>query len=181
MLRLDIELVPEMWDEGKEEFVPPVIQTLELEHSLVSLSKWESKYCKPFISTKEKTSEEILEYIKFMTITPNVDPMVYNCLTTEHVDAIQTYIEAPMTAAIVPESKGSGGSHETVVSELIYHWMFSLQIPMEFQDWHLNRLLSQIKVCNFKNQPPKKMSQQEVIANHKALNEARKKKYNTKG
>lgn len=181
MLRLDVELVPEMWDEAKEEFIPPVFTTLELEHSLVSLSKWESKYCKPFLSKAEKTSEEVLDYIKFMTLTPNVDPAVYDLLTEAHIRDIEKYIAAPMTAAVVPESKSNGGGNDTIVSELIYYWMFSLQIPLEFQNWHLNRLLSQVKVCNFKNQPPKKMSQQEVIANHKAMNEARKKKYNTKG
>ena len=181
MLRLDIELVPEQWDEGKEEFIPPVIKTLELEHSLVSLSKWESKYCKPFISTVEKSSEEVLDYIKFMTLTPDVDPAVYDYLTDAHINEVEKYIEAPMTAAVVPESNTSGGGRDTVVAELVYYWMIALQIPSEYRHWHLNSLLSLIKVCNFKNQPPKKMSQQEAIANHKALNEARKKKYNTKG
>ena len=181
MLRIVLELVPEMWDEAKEEFIPPVVQTLELEHSLVSLSKWESKYCKPFLSKGDKSTEEVLDYIQFMTLTPNVDPVVYGYLTNAHIDEIQRYIEAPMTAAVVPETKGNGGNQDTIVSELIYYWMFSLGIPLEFENLHLNRLLSQVKVCNFKNQPPKKMSQQEIMAQHKALNEARKKKYNTKG
>lgn len=181
MLRIYVELVPEQWDEGKEEFIPPVIQTLELEHSLVSLSKWESKYCKPFISKTEKSYEETLDYIQFMTLTPNVDPAVYGCLTDKHIDQINEYIDSPMTATVIREPKTNGGDQEPITSELIYYWMIALQIPFECQWWHLNRLLMQVKVCNFKNQPPKKMSQQEVIANHKALNEARKKKYNTKG
>lgn len=181
MLRLDIELVPEQWDEGKEEFIPPVIQTLELEHSLISLSKWEAKYCKPFISTTEKTYEETLDYIQFMTLTPNVDPEVYKILTDKHVDQINAYIDSPMTATVVNDPNKSGGNQEAITSELMYYWMIALQIPFECQSWHLNRLLMLVKVCNFKNQPPKKKSQQEVIADHKARNEANKRKYQTKG
>ena len=181
MLRLDIELVPEQWDEKKEEFIDPVIQTIELEHSLVSLSKWESKYCKPFISKVEKTAEETLDYIQFMTVTPNVDPRIYMYLTDSQVEEINKYIEAPMTATTFPESNNGGKNTEAITAELMYYWMVALQIPFECQDWHLNKLLTLIKVCNFKNQPPKKMSHQETVSRNKALNEARKKKYNTKG
>lgn len=181
MLRLDIELVPEQWDEKNEVFIDPVVQTLELEHSLVSLSKWESKYCKPFISKEEKTAEETLDYIKFMTLTPNVDPRVYMYLTEKQVKEINEYIEAPMTATTFPESKGGGSNNEQITAELMYYWIVALQIDFECQYWHLNRLLTLVKVCNFKNQPPKKMSHQETVSRNKALNEARKKKYNTKG
>ncbi|MBR5862220.1 MAG: hypothetical protein IKZ08_02725 [Bacteroidales bacterium] len=181
MLQLKVTLAPEGWDEQKEEFVDAIEQVLELEHSLVSVSKWESKYCKPFISTKAKTYEETLDYIKFMTLTPNVDPHVYECMTKAHIDEINSYIEAPMTATTVRDNKKGGGGQEAVTSELIYYWMIALQIPSEYQYWHLNRLLMLVKVCNAKNQPPKKMSNQDVISRNKALNEARKKQYNTKG
>ncbi len=181
MLRLEIELVPEQWDEAKEEFIPPVTTAIELEHSLVSLSKWESKYCRPFISKEDKTSEEILDYIKFMTLTQDVDPSVYNYLSERNVTEITNYIDAPMTATTVPNADGSGGGRETVTAELIYYWMIALTIPPEYQWWHLNRLLMLIKVCNFKNQPQKTVPMHEAMSRNKALNEARKKKYNTKG
>ena len=181
MLRLDIELEPEKWDEKNEVFIDPVIQAIELEHSLVSLSKWESKYCKPFLSKTEKTYDETLDYIQFMTLTPNVDPRVYMYLTDKQVEEIYAYIEAPMTATTFPDSKGSSTNNEAITAELMYYWMVALQIPFECQEWHLNKLLTLVKVCNFKNQPPKKMSHQETVSRNKALNEARKKKYNTKG
>jgi hypothetical protein len=180
MLRLEIELVPEKWDETIEEFIPPITTTIDLEHSLVSLSKWESKYCRPFISKEGMNADETLDYIKFMTVTPNVDPSVYDHLSERNVIEINKYIDAPMTATTVPDI-GGGGSRETITSELIYYWMIALTIPPEYQYWHLNRLLMLIKVCNFKNQPDKPVSQQEAMSRNKALNEARKKKYNTKG
>jgi hypothetical protein len=180
MLRLEIELEPEKWDEAKEEFIPPITTTIELEHSLVSLSKWESKYCKPFISKEAKTYDETLDYIQFMTLTPNVDLSVYEHLTDRNVEEINRYIEAPMTATTVPDT-GTGISRETVTAELVYYWMTALNIPDRYESWHLNRLLTLIKVCNFKNRPPKNVSAQDVISRNKALNAARKKKYNTKG
>lgn len=180
MLRLEIELVPELWDEKKEEFIPPVFTTIELEHSLVSLSKWESKYCRPFISKEEKTPEETLDYIKFMTLTPDVDPSVYECLSERNIREINAYIDSPMTATTVPNTN-TGGGRETVTAELVYYWMIALTIPPQYENWHLNRLLTLIKVCNFKNQPPKKMSNQEAVSRNKAINAANKKKFNTKG
>lgn len=180
MLRLDIELVPEQWDEKKEEFIPPVVATIELEHSLVSLSKWESKYCKPFISTESKTNEETLDYIKFMTLTPDVDPSVYEHLSERNINAINEYIDAPMTATTVPNTN-TGGGRETVTAELVYYWMIALTIPPQYDTWHLNKLLTLIKVCNFKNQTPKPLSRQDAISRNKAINEANRKKYNTKG
>lgn len=180
MLRLEIELVPEQWDEKNEEFIPPVTTTIELEHSLVSLSKWESKYCKPFISKEDKTPEETLDYIKFMTLTQDVHPSVYEQLSEQNVKAINKYIDAPMTATTVPDTN-TGGGRETVTAELVYYWMIALGIPPQYDNWHLNRLLTLIKVCNFKNQPNKKISAQDAISRNKAINEANKKKYNTKG
>ena len=180
MLRLEIELVPEMWDEKNEEFIPPVTTTIEMEHSLVSLSKWESKYCKPFISKEDKTGEETLDYIKFMTLTPDVDPSVYDHLSERNIKAINDYIDAPMTATTVPNTN-TGGGRETVTAELVYYWMIALTIPPQYESWHLNKLLTLIKVCNFKSQPPKKLSTQEAISRNKAINEANKKKFNTKG
>lgn len=170
----------EQWDEKREEFIYPKEQTLQLEHSLVSLSKWESKWCKAFLSNN-KTNEEILDYIKCMTLTQNVDPSVYNNLTPENITQINKYIDAPMTATYFSEDVNGRNSREIVTAELIYYWMIALNIPFECQKWHLNRLLTLIKVCNIKNAPPKKRSKREIMSRNAAINEARRKRLNTRG
>lgn len=181
MLSITIPAV-EMWDESKQEFVGlEKEQTLQLEHSLVSLSKWESKWCKAFLTKKEKTREEMIDYVRCMTITQNVNPDVYNYLTNENIMQINEYIEAPMTATTISEDKKAKGSREVVTSELIYYWMIALNIPFECQKWHLNRLITLVKVCNIKNQPPKKSSKKDLLSRNAALNAARRKQFNTTG
>lgn len=181
MLKIEIPLTPEEWDPEKEVFIAPKVQEISLEHSLVSISKWESKWCKPFLSSNEKTFEETLDYIKCMTLTKNVAPEVYDHLTQENVDEIQKYIEAPMTATTFPPDKTSKGNREIITAELIYYWMVALQIPPEYQKWHLNRLLTLIRVCNVKNTPPKKMSKRDIMSRNAALNASRRKQFNSKG
>lgn len=171
----------ELWDEKNEVFITLKERKLQLEHSLVSLSKWESKWCKPFLTNHEKTYEETLDYIKCMTITQNVDDDVYQRLTKKHIDEIYEYIGAPMTATTFNEDKSSKNNKEVVTNELIYHWMIALNIPSEYQKWHLNRLLTLIRVCNIKSQPPKKMSNNEILRNNSQLNAARRKLLGTKG
>lgn len=180
MLQLTIPAT-EQWDERKQEFVQTKEQTLTLEHSLVSLSKWESKWNKSFLSKGEKTYEETLDYIKCMTITQNVNPDIYSCLTNAHIEQVNKYIQAPMTATVFTEDKSGRNSRETVTSELIYYWMIALNIPFECQKWHLNRLLTLIRVCNIKNTPPKKRSRREIMSRNAALNAARRKQFNTNG
>ena len=170
----------EFWDEEKQEFINTKEQVLQLEHSLISLSKWEAKWCKVFLSKQEKTAEETIDYIKCMTITPNVDPEVYTRLTKENIKEIEDYIEAPMTATYF-SSNDNKQSREQATYELIYYWMIALTIPFECEKWHLNRLLTLIKVCNIKNQPPKKMGKREIMSRNAALNAARRKQLNTKG
>ena len=181
MLQIIVPITPEGWDEEKEEFVDPIVQTLELEHSLVSLSKWESKWCKSFISNKDKTNEEVLDYIRCMTLTPNVHPDIYKLLTKDNVEEINAYINAPMTATTFSNVGGGKANREVITSEVIYQWMTALQIPFECQDWHLNRLITLIRVSSIKNQPPKKMSKSEIMRRNNALNEARKQQLHTKG
>lgn len=181
MLQLTIT-PPEQWDSKNQVFVYPKGTVLTLEHSLVSLSKWESKWCKPFISRVEKTHEESIDYIRCMTITQNVDPKIYDYVSAENLREVEQYIEAPMTATWFSEEKTVGPkSGEQITSELIYYWMIALEIPSEYQKWHLNRLLTLIRVCNVKNQKPKKMSQREHMDQRRALNAARKKQFNTRG
>lgn len=180
MLEITIPAV-EQWDELNEEFVYSKEQTLKLEHSLVSLSKWESKWCKPFLSKEEKTKEELIDYVRCMTLTQNVDENIYRFLTNENINKINEYIQAPMTATWFSEDKQSQRNREQITSELIYYWMIALNIPSEYQKWHLNRLLTLIRVCNIKNQPAKKMSRKEIASRNAALNAARRKQLNTKG
>lgn len=181
MLHIKVPLTPEEWDEEKQEFIEPKFQSLQLEHSLVSISKWESKWCKPFLSKKEKTDEETIDYIKCMTLTQNVKPEVYDHLSRDNMTQINNYIAAPMTATTFYEQKNGRGSSETVTSELIYYWMIALNIPVKFEKWHINRLLTLIKVCNIKNQPARKMSGRELMARNRSLNASRRKQLNSKG
>lgn len=185
MLRLAIMVSGEQWDEIKEEFIPPKFQTIQLEHSLVSLSKWEAKWHKPFLSKTDKTPEETEDYVRCMTLTQNVDPEIYKHLSAENIRSVNEYIKDPMTATWFSEdrtkSKGKKNSGEQITAELIYYWMITLNIPLECQKWHLNRLLTLIRVCNVKNQPSKKMSKKDTIARYAALNAARRKQFNSKG
>lgn len=153
---------------------------IELEHSLISISKWESKWKKPFLSKDEKTNAEVLDYIRCMTITKNVNPDLYKNLTDENIKSINKYIEDPMTATTFrySEEKKKG---EVITSELIYYWMITWNIPIEFQKWHLNRLLTLIRICAIKNSGSKKMSSTEIMKQNSILNAARRKKLNSKG
>lgn len=179
MLQLTIP-ADEQWDESKQEFVYGKEQTLQLEHSLVSLSKWESRWHKSFLSKQEKTYEESIDYIRCMTITKNVDPSVYTRLSKEQIEEVDNYISASMTATHFRKEK-SGPNSEPVTAELIYYWMIAHNIPFECQKWHLSRLLTLIRVCNIKNTPPKKRSKRDIMSQNAAINAARRKQLNTKG
>lgn len=183
MIQINIPPVEEMYNEVDGSFLSFKGQTIVLEHSLVSISKWEAKWHKFFFSKDPKTKEETMSYIKCMTITQNVNPNAYNFLSSENFNEINAYINDPMTATIISESKkqASGFSREQISSELIYYWMISLNIPFECQRWHINRLLTLIKICMIKNQPPKKMGKRELMARNHSLNAARRAKLGTKG
>lgn len=171
----------DMWDEENEEFISVKEHTLQLEHSLVSLSKWESKWHKPFLNKQEKTNEEMTDYIKCMTISQNVNPLVYKVLTEENVKEIDEYIKNSMTATTFTEDKTKGRGREIVTSELIYYWMITLQIPFKCEKWHLNRLLTLVRVCEIKNAPPKRRSKKDMLSSRAKLNAARRSQLNSKG
>lgn len=178
---LQITLPVELWDEGKQEFVYLPGQTLELEHSLVALSKWESKMGKPFLSKDAKTYEESLEYLKCMMLTPGVTEDVYEHLMSHRLREIDDYINSSMTATILPPNRGRKGRPEIITAEVIYYWMIAMQIPAEYEHWHLNKLITLIGVCNVKNSPTKKRSSDEIVRDQMALNAERCKKLNSKG
>lgn len=170
----------ELYDEAKNEFINVKGATLQLEHSLISISKWESKWEKPFLSDKEKSLDEVRDYICCMTIN-NVDHSVYSILRESDIRRITEYINAKRSATWFNEEHQQRGKREVVTSELIYYWMVAFNIPFECQKWHLNRLLTLIRICSIKSQPPKKRSRREVLSSNAALNAMRRKQYGTKG
>lgn len=173
----------EIYDASTESFYLTKEQKLTLEHSLLSIAKWEAKWQKPFLSRHaedKKTVEESRDYIRCMTITQNVDPMVYYALTEQNYQDIIDYMENPMTATWFPKDD-KPPSREIVTAELIYYYMTALQIPFTCEKWHLNRLMTLIRVCNEKNKPPKKMSQKAIMSKNQALNMLRRQKLNTTG
>lgn len=169
------------FDPKRNEFVTYKPTTIVMEHSLVSISKWESKWKKSFLNTKEKTYEETLDYMKCMTITQGVDESVYLRLGEKEASEIADYINDSMTATWFSDDKRFGRSREIITSEIIYYWMISAGIPMECQKWHLNRLLTLIRVIGEKNKPQKKMSPRAINKRNAALNKARRKRLGTKG
>lgn len=174
----------EYFDEKKCEFVSAPGGILQLEHSLLSVSKWEAKWGIPFLDKKnEKTYEQSIDYIRFMTINKNVDPNVYNRLSHDLIAQIDEYINSKQTATWFSEQEKSHGrkSNRKITSELIYYWMIVNQIPFECEKWHLNRLLTLIQVCNIENAPKKKMSKRDVMAQNRALNAKRRSAHRTRG
>lgn len=172
---------PEFWDAENEEFVTPVVAVVNLEHTLVSLSKWESKWEFPFYGDKEKTTEQTLDYILMMCTDEDTNPAIFESMSKDTVDEISKYIASKQTATWFSDEKPGKRNSEIITAELIYYWMVSLQIPFECQYWHVNKLLTLIKVCNAKNSPAKKMSKSEIAERNRRLNAERKAKLGTTG
>jgi hypothetical protein len=179
MLRLTV-VTAENFDDSKSEFVASSTVVLDLEHSLVSLSKWEAKWEVPFLNNEKKTDEQVLDYIRMMFSGDEFPEHVLSSFKEEHYQQINAYIEAKMTATWFG-NRQEQPSREIVTAELIYYWMIALAIPFECQDWHLNRLLTLIKVCNTKNAPSQKMNSAELAQRNRDLNLQRRKELNSKG
>lgn len=172
----------EYFIESTSEFIKVDECILHLEHSLRSLALWESLWERPFISGKPLTVVQTIDYIKCMTLDTNVNPLVYKGITNDIVEKVEAYIKRPMTATWFNESEHTGPKNKkAITAEIIYYQMTVLNIPFECDTWHLNRLLTLIKVCAIKNAPPKKMSKQEMYNRNRALNAARKKRTGSKG
>lgn len=176
----------EFFDEQKEEYVYVDIQEtkIKIEHSLISLKKWEQTWHTPFLSKSDKTYEELTDYIRCMTLSHNIDPIVYKYIPKEVIEKVVEYIKDPMTATWFKEDNLMGAqknSREIVTAEIIYYWMIALSIPVEFEKWHLNQLLTLIKVVNIKNGKPKKVDKRIAAKERMALNKRRREQYNSKG
>ena len=171
----------ETFDETTSSFCTVGDITLELEHSLVSLSKWESIYEKPFLGAGEKSDEEVMDYVRCMILSPDFPPEVFSKFTQANIDAVNAYINKPSTATWFASDPNGRKSAEVITSELIYYWLTVFNIPFECQHWHLNRLFTFIRVCNVKNQKPKKQTRAEMLAQRNQLNAERKARYKTSG
>jgi hypothetical protein len=173
----------EVFNEETQEFSTFGDFELKLEHSLLSLSKWESKFLKPFLGKEVKTQQEILWYVEAMILNPTIPEGFWDKLSTKNMDEINDYIESPQSATTfgtMPEAKARGRP-EVITSELIYYWMVAFNIPFETETWHLNRLFSLIRICNVKNSKPKKMSRSEIAQRNRELNAQRREQFGTSG
>lgn len=180
MLQIIVKRNDDLYDESRNEFVSCPECKLYLEHSLVSISKWEAKWHKPFLNSK-KTDHELLDYIKCMTTNTNkVDDLVYSCLTNRNIEDISKYIDDPMTATTFSKRDNNRPNSEIVTSELIYYWMIAYNIPFECQKWHINRLMTLIRVCSVKNSNPGKLTTNDLIKRN-ALNAQRRASMGTRG
>ena len=171
----------ESFDDSTQEFTTQGGTILELEHSLVALSKWESIYEKPFLDRESKSSEEILGYVKCMIMTQKVPEEIFSQLSLENFDEIHDYIEAKQSATWFNDPPNAPKSREVVTSELIYYWMTIFNIPFECDRWHLNRLFNLIRICNVKQNPPEKMSRAQIIQRNRTLNAQRRAELGTAG
>lgn len=180
MLQLEIP-EREYFDEETFTFIKYKKEVLQLEHSLVSISKWEATWHKPFLGKTPKTVEEMTDYLKCMTITQNVKPEIYMNLPQSIFDKVEDYMNQTMTATWFNDPPNAPKSKEIITSEIIYYWMIAQNIPIECQKWHLNRLLTLVRVCSIKNQPPKKQNKKDMLSQRNALNQARRAQHNTKG
>lgn len=175
----------EAFNEQTSEFVRIKEQTISMEHSLVSISKWESKWHQAFFGKREKTPEMMMDYIKCMTLTQNVDDNIYMFLTEKNIEDIKQYMEDPQTASYFRQNDQDKPSTETVTSELIYYWMIELGIPPEYRKWHINRLMSLIRVCSVKTNAAsgggKGMPKKNLYGSNNALNKSRKNRMHSKG
>ena len=180
MLRITIP-PGEYWDELTQEFVSSEGQVIMMEHSLASVAKWEARWKKAFLGNEKRTRIETSDYFRCMTLTKDVDPSIFKMLQADTIEMINRYINDPMTATTFREVEQRRFSRRVLTSEVIYAWMAALQIPFECDKWHLNRLMTLIRVCSIESQPKKKQSTREIMSQNSALNAERRKRLGTTG
>lgn len=168
----------ELWDEDKQEFINTEDEVIEFEHSLAAIADWESRTHKHFLGNRDITPEEMSLYLECMCVNPDDIPKL-RYLTPENMDEIKEYLEDSMTATKF--YKGGKPSRDIITSEIIYYWMAANQIPIEFEHWHISRLLTLLRVCSNHNEPQKKMSQSQIMRQNAQLNAARRAKLHSKG
>ena len=171
----------ELFDPKTNEFINFKTTTVSLEHSLISISKWEAKWKKSFFKNEERSLDEIIDYIACMCVTPNVDPRIFHKISSKEVKKVSDYISDPMTATTFHDLEDHKANKQTVTSELVYYWMIAYNIPFECQKWHINRLLTLIRICGIKNAPPKKISKAEMMRKRAQVNAERRSRLHTKG
>lgn len=171
----------ELYDGSKDLFIKTKKTTLRLEHSLVSISKWESKWKKPFLTKEPKTYVQSIDYVRCMTLSQNIDPNVYFAINSDTLKRIEQYIDTDQTATWFSNNEERNRTSEQITSELIYYWMVLYGIPFECQKWHLSRLITLIRICNAKNAQQRKMPKEAILSKNRALNNARRKAMHTKG
>lgn len=183
MLKLTIGS-DELYDEEKSEFIIKDGFTIHLEHSLLAISVWEQRFCKPFLGRGEKTKEETLGYVEAMILDEDYPDDVLDRMTPHHLSKVNDYVDSPATATTfsdLADKKPSRGPSQVITSELIYYWMASANVPFECERWHLNRLFALLRIFDVKNSKQKKMSRSEIASRNRALNEQRKAQLNTRG
>lgn len=171
----------EYYDERENRIIEIPAKVVCLEHSLRSIAKWESKWNIPFLSNKEKTREQSVDYIRCMETTGRIDLSFMDLITPEQTKRVSEYINANMTATTITHRGGRKPSREIITAEILYYWMIQYGIPSEYDKWHLNRLLTLIEVCSIKSGPQQKMGHKEQMAQQRALNEARRAQFKTRG
>ena len=171
----------EGFNDETNEFVTVDPVVIELEHSLVSLSKWESKYEKPFLGRDEKTKEETFDYLKMMVLTEDLPDSIFEKFSQENIQEIKEYIDSKQSATIFTEIGRGRGKEEVITSELIYYWMIAFTIPFVCEHWHLNRLLTLVRICGIKSGKQKKMPKGQLAQQYRELNERRKAEMGTRG
>ena len=183
MLNLKIPEISELWDEKTQQFYSVHAQTIQLEHSLIAISKWEAKWHRPFLDDlrwKKITPDQLMDYIKCMTVTHNVDDIVFRSLQAPQLQEIIDYINDPATATTFSNSD-SVPNFEIITSEVIYWEMIALGIWKECEKWNINRLVTLIQVCNNKNKKGQAMPTNKIHSQNRMVNEMRKAKYHTRG
>ena len=170
----------ELWDDSRGEFISTKEHRLTLEHSLVSLTKWESKWCKPFLSPEEKTQEEIMDYVRCMIMDEDVEDEIVYAFTPAEMKKVEAYIAKDQTGTTIPETKDSNEprSNELMTSELIYYYLGQIQcLSPTIENWHLSRTLMLIRVASFKQKPEKELNKKEALAQCEDIREANMRKF----